>query len=130
MRRFSLLIISVLILCLLLFLMTSEHDQNSFNQALNQTYQLIMPPDSNATVPGVTETEWSRTAEWTIETNLTWKAYRDWLLNQLGGTYRILSETENQIELRKTFHSEIHDIKLITDEVEGKVHAVYSISLW
>lgn len=130
MRRFGLLIFTALILFPLLFLMTSTRGQNGFNKALNQTYELILPPDASATSPEITRTEWSSTAEWTIHTDQTWKVYRVWLLKQIGGTYRILSETEFQLELRQTFHAEIHDIKLIADEVEGKIHVVYSVSLW
>ncbi|MEQ8638874.1 hypothetical protein [Gimesia maris] len=130
MRRLSLLIFSVLILCLLIFLMTPGVSQSSFRKALNQTYEIVLAPEANATIPEVTHTEWRRTAEWTIQTDHTWKEYRAGLLKQIGGTYRILSEAKHQIKLRKTFHSEIHDIKLSTDEAEGKIHVIYSVSLW
>ncbi|WP_291179587.1 hypothetical protein [Gimesia sp.] len=115
---------------MLIFLMPTGVSQNSIHKSLNQTYEILRAPDVNATIPELTHSEWHSTAEWTIQTDQTWKEYRAWLLNQIGGTFRILSETKYQIKLRKTFHSEIHDIKLIADETDEMIHVIYRVSLW
>ncbi|QDT19898.1 hypothetical protein [Gimesia chilikensis] len=129
MRRTIRAIVSVLILSLLFYLIITTESPNRFNQLLIQNYELLLPDGAEATVPLVTKTDWSRTAEWTINTNQSWQEYRIWLNNQVGGTYRVLSETEREISLRKTYHSEIYDIKLSVEE-DGNIHVVYSLSLW
>ncbi len=130
MRRITLTIFSVLMLLLLFFLMRSTYTQSNFDKLLTQNYELLLPADVKATVPQITKKEWSRTAEWSIDTDQSWQEYRTWLGKQIGGTYRVLSEADGQVFLRKTYHSEIHDIQLTADEVEGKIHVVFRLSLW
>lgn len=130
MRQTTLTIFFVFILSLLFFWMRSTYTQSNFNKLLTQNYELLLPADTEATVPQITTKEWSRTSEWTIDTGQSWKEYRTWLGKQIGGTYRILSEAEGQVDLRKTYHSEIHDIKLTAYEERGKIHVVFRLSLW
>lgn len=128
-RRFVVVFI-ILILSVIFFLNNRTHNQDLYDQTLNHNYELLLPPNAKATVPILSTTEWSRTAKWTIETDLGWQEYRRWLISQINDTYRILSATDNQISLRKTYHSEVHDLKLIADKEDGKLHVIYVLALW
>ncbi len=128
MRRLSLVLFTTVLLILLFFLMAIDRSQSSYSKTLAQNRELLLPPAATATVAVITENEWSKIAEWTIDTGLSWNEYQTWISKRNGGTYRVLSRTDAQMRLRKTFHSEIHEIKL-TDE-EGKVRVFFSISLW
>ncbi|MFH1304539.1 MAG: hypothetical protein ABIK07_26100 [Planctomycetota bacterium] len=130
MRRTILAIVSVLMLSLLFYLIITKESPDKFSKLLTQDFELLLPAGVKATEPQITKTDWSSTAEWTIDTDLSWKEYRTWLGKQIGGTYRVLSEGDGKVILRKTYHSEIHDIQLTAAEVEGKIHVVYRLSLW
>ena len=130
MRRALMLIVSGLIFCFLLYLTIPTETPDDFRKAVQQMQRLLLPETATATVPLIEKTEWSRSAQWTIDTHENWEDYRRWLGQQLGGTYRVLSESENELSLRKTYHAEIHDISLITGHSQGKINVVYRLSLW
>ena len=107
-------LVALLLCCTLQFVGCDREQQPSpeIVAEINTLQQQTLAPSSSLQRPArISEHQMSVQADWQIRNSSTTKEYFDWVRQQLGADYQVVSQTESVLTMGKTFSGDTYTLE-------------------